>query len=101
MPIDERTRQAFINDWAKLLKVEAKPHVIAAELIRKHKNYQTACFLVFGLSVHEHKEYTVAAAKHMQEAIEAAPKGTVVTGEWLNQFVQYYVTEVVPYPEGA
>jgi hypothetical protein len=101
VPVNDDQRQGFINEWAKMLKCEPNAFHIAAGLINKYKNWQSACYLIFGLSVHNHRDWIVACAKHMEENCGWVDKETPMTVEYLIEFQNYYVTEVAKYPEGA
>jgi hypothetical protein len=53
---------------------------------------------VFGLSFATHKEYAVAAAEHWKQNFDNDSKATA---EYVVQFRDYYINEVVAYPADA
>ena len=81
----------LIVTWAKQLKVEEDPLVIAAEILNKYKNYQSACCLIFGLSATLHRDWIRAAAAYLEENIKSWPEGTLATKDWLLMFKSHYI----------
>lgn len=95
----EYDQERFINDWAtKILKCPPDRYSVAAHLINEFRNFETAVALVFGLSFATHKEYASDAAKHWKENFDASSKATP---EYVVQFRDYYIAEVVHYPADA
>jgi len=98
----EYDQEKFVSDWAtKILKLpadKADRFHVAAEMINQYKNFQTAVALVFGLSFATHKEYAVAAAEHWKANFGKDEKATA---EYVVQFRDYYINEVVAYPADA
>jgi hypothetical protein len=91
----------FTNDWCKLEGITIKEdgsHVftLASTLINRYKNFSSALHLIFGLSWHNHRDYLHRCKEHL---MQVWTKDQVATEEWLQQFVQYYITEVEQYPQ--
>ena len=92
-------RAQFVSDWAtKILKCESNESAVAAELINQFRNFQTAVAIAFGLSFTTHKEYALAAAEHWKKNFD---EGSKATAEYVTQFRDYYINEVVAYPADA
>ncbi len=91
-------QERFLSDWAKFFKLPPEKHTrewVAAELINKNKNFQTAVALVFGLAVSTHKDYINGVVEHWKANFE---KDCVATAEYCIAFRDYYISEVVAYP---
>lgn len=96
---DTYSRDEFIADWAKQLKLQtADPYTIAVHLINVNKNYDTAMALIFGLSWINHTQYLQRLTDYFKSVW---PVNGVATVEWLGQFVQHYITDKEKYPEDA
>ncbi len=96
---DQYDRETFHKRWAEqVLKCPNTPFDIAAALVTKYRNFQTAVAVLFGLSVKDHREWVLACAEHWRANF---PKGSVADYNYCVQFQQYYITEVAKYPEGA
>lgn len=93
---DDATREQFIADWAKVLGCDPNAYAIAVRLINVNKNYETAMAVVFGLSWVNHTQYLQRTTAYFKSIWV---DGTIVTAEWLGQFVQHYITDKEAYPE--
>lgn len=89
-------RDAYLAAWAQQLGCPPDAYSIATHLINTNRNFETAMACCFGLSWVKHSEYLRNVCKTIREAWQP---NDVCTNEWLDQFVQYYITEVSPYPE--
>lgn len=98
----EYDREGYIKDWAeKILKLpegEQTPFDVAAALVTRNRNFQTAAAILFGLSTVTHLDYIKAAAKHWEDNF---PKGSVADKQYCIDFQKYYIDEVAPYPQDA
>lgn len=91
-------RPSFIRDWAQQLECNPTEYDVAAHLINKNRNFETAMAVVFGLKWTVHEEYLRNAAKYLREQWQ---DGDIATVEWLDAFVQHYISEVAAYPSDA
>ena len=95
----EYDRESFRQKWAEtILKVPNDPFHIAAALVSRNRNFETAVAILFDLSFVTHKEWIQNCAKHWKENF---PEGNVADYDYCVQFQQYYINEVVAYPTDA
>jgi len=95
----EYDREGYIKDWAeKILKVPADPFEVAAALVTRYRNFQSATAILFGLSMVTHKDYIINCAKYWETNF---PPGSVADKVYCVQFQKHYIEEVVPYPTDA
>ncbi len=96
--VDDALRDKFIADLAKIYKCEPNAYACAMVAYNEHKNYQTACSLLFGLSFRTHKDWLERVAKYWKDNdTDPAP----IDVAWLEAFQQMYITDVEQYPEDA
>lgn len=91
-------RDKFLAQWSVMLKCENTPFAIAAELVNKAKNFQTAVHVLFGLSWRTHAPYAKKCADYWREIW---PKDGVCTAQWCIEFQNHYITEKEAYPHDA
>lgn len=94
--VDLYSREEFIEQWAKSLKVDPNPYMIAVQLINVNKNYDTAMSLVFGLSWANNTQYLRRVTDYFKSVW---PDNGVADVNWLAEFVKHYVTDKEAYPE--
>lgn len=89
-------RDNYIASWSKILGCKSDAYSLAAALINKHKNFQSASAVLFGLSWRTHKEWLKKVSEYWQASWTV--KDAVCTAEWCYAFQQHYITEVAKYP---
>ena len=93
------SRDVFIEKWAKMFKCKPDAYSVSAELVNHHKNFQSACAVVFNLSFRYHKEWLVASSDYLKKMWSQYPKEAKADASWMYQFQQHYINEVAKYPE--
>lgn len=94
--ISPEDRERYIKEYAEVLGVPPNAFEIAAEQIRTHQQYKTACAFAFNLSRHDpkHVEYITRAAEWLKNYV--GENYSEVTADWMYQLVVGYTQEVDP-----
>lgn len=94
-------REDYIKAWAKMLGCNNDVYSVAAQLINKNKNFQSACAVLMNLSFRTHKEYLVKCSKYLETMWKGYGDTAVCNADWIYKFQQHYINEVDSYPKDA
>ena len=90
--------QTQIENWAQQLKCSPDRFEIAAIIINRYKNFESAMALLFDLPMCDARDYLLQAAKYLRDYYATWPEPKApLSKEWLASFVTHYKTEVQDY----